>query len=140
MTTAAAKRDEQREALERLREWIKPGDTIFTDLRHVSASGMQRTIQLISLKTPDSPSYYGWNAAKGCGWSYDEKREGIKIRGCGMDMGYALVYDLAFYLWPNGWQCIGPDCMSNTHSNREQSPRDGSMLHTDGYALRHRWL
>jgi hypothetical protein len=35
----------QVEALAKLRDWIKPGDTVYTMLDHVSPSGMSRAIR-----------------------------------------------------------------------------------------------
>ena len=42
-----AKKAEQAEAIARLREWIKPGDTVYTILDHVSSSGMSRAIRVV---------------------------------------------------------------------------------------------
>lgn len=52
------------------------------------------------------------------GGKVDTKHGGIRIRGCGMNMGDALVYDLGATLWPHGTPEI----------------RDG------GYALKQIWL
>jgi hypothetical protein len=43
--------------------------------------------------------------------------DGIKVGGCGMDMGFHLVYNLSYALWPAGFECIGPDCPANDHVN-----------------------
>ena len=45
-----AQQAERDEAREKLRKWLKPGDTVYTVLRHVSRSGMMRTIQVIHLE------------------------------------------------------------------------------------------
>jgi hypothetical protein len=129
---------ERDEAIVRLRETLKLGDTVWTDLKHVSRSGMQRVIQLLAIEN-NQPRYLGWNAAKAMGYRYDEKREGIVIGGCGMDMGFSLVYDLAHTLWPKGYECTGQKCCSNDHSNGDRNYEP--HLHKDsGYALNHRWL
>jgi len=70
---------------------------------------------------------------------YDRRHEGAKASGCGMDMGFALVYDLSRILFKEGFECIGEHCPSNDHSNgdRDRTPHK----HSDpGYALNHRWL
>lgn len=41
------KQTEKADAIARLREWIKPGDTVYTILDHVSASGMSRAIRVV---------------------------------------------------------------------------------------------
>lgn len=124
---------ERQEAAGRLREWVKPGDTVYCILRHVSASGMNRTIQLVKIDGGE-PAFLGWNAAKALGYRYDEKREGVKIGGCGMDMGFALVSELGRVLFPDGGQV--------EHSTRSgQLQRGGETQEPRGeYLLRHRWL
>ena len=46
MTTTATRKAEQEEAIARLRNWIRPGDTLYTVLRHRAASGMSRSIDV----------------------------------------------------------------------------------------------
>lgn len=134
---------EKAEAIERLREYIKPGDTIHTQMKHCSKSGMLRVIQLIKLEAnPDgsvSTFYLGSLAARAMGDRYDREREGIRIGGCGMDMGAALVYNLSYTLWPKGYECYGDKCRSNDHSNGDQDRTP--HLHKDGgYCLSQKWL
>jgi hypothetical protein len=74
----------------------------------------------------------------------------IKVGGCGMDMGFSLVYGLSRTLYREGHACtIGEDhghhsgtdyCPSNDHVNdRNWSRYEG--LHSDGgYAVSQRWL
>ena len=47
--TRDAKKAVRQEAIDRLRRWIKPGDTIHTQLKSVSRSGMSRVIQVIKI-------------------------------------------------------------------------------------------
>lgn len=115
---------------------VKPGDTIYTILRHVSRSGMQRRISLVVAGLPgEHPSQIDHLMPHIAGYRVHPDG-GIVAPGAGMDMGYALVYDLARRLWPDGFGCIGEGCPSNDHSNG-----DRDYWHTDGgYALKHRWL
>jgi hypothetical protein len=56
--------------------------------------------------------------------------------GAGMDMGFALVYNLSRSLYPNGFDCIGESCPSNDHVNGYNRSH-----HADGgYALQQSWL
>ena len=140
--TRDAKNAVRQEAIDRLREWIKPGDTLHTQLRHVSRSGMSRVIQVVKISCGSSEPeifYLGYNVAHAIGMPYDREREGVKVGGCGMDMGFHLVYELSHALFPDGFECVGQGCPSNDHSNgdRNHEPhqhRDG------GYAVRSRWL
>ncbi len=113
------KQTEREEAIGRLREWLKPGDTVFCILRHRSASGMSRTIALVKMVDGD-PQFLAFNAAVALGWRFDRQREGVKVGGCGMDMGFHLVYELASVLFP-----------------RVAGDADGV---SGGYALKSVWL
>jgi hypothetical protein len=129
---------ERDDAIARLREWLKPGDTVYTILRHCSRSGMARVIELVTIKD-NEPIFLGYNASLALGITYDQKRDGVKVGGTGMDMGFHLVYTLSSTLWPDGFECIGCSCTSNDHFNgdRDYTPHH----HTDGgYALKQRWL
>lgn len=107
--------NERNRAIETLHEWLEPGDTVYTVLRHVSRSGMMRHISLF-IHYDNGVKDITYFAAR----AMDDKMAdngGIKISGCGMDMGFELVYRLGYTLWPNG--------TSRT---------------TGGYALHHQWL
>lgn len=133
-----AQKAEQEEARERLREWIKPGDTVWTVVRHVSKSGMTRDIACYLIED-NEPRWIASLVAKACGMRFNRDRDAVRIGGCGMDMGFALVYDLSHALFGGGFECIGEGCPSNDHSNgdRDYTPHP----HSDsGYALTQRWI
>src|SRR3990172_2873899 len=96
-----AERQAMQDATEKLREWIKPGDTVYTILRHVSRSGMQREIGIVLLKdgTDLHPNYL---VAKALGERVG-KFDSVIVGGCGMDMGFHLVYNLSRALFPAGF-------------------------------------
>jgi hypothetical protein len=136
------------EARATLLSMLKPGDTVKTILRHVSASGMSRTIDLIVIgKSWDNQPTIrsiGWLAGRLGVAAWDDKRQGLKISGCGMDMGFELVYRLGHQLWPDGFPCAGKKrCRANDHvnpgPNRDRYGR--GVKHKDaGYALKQEWL
>lgn len=98
------------DTLDMLREHFPKGSTIYTILRSVSRSGMSRVISVVAI-TPDGPRFLSYAAAAVLGWPVTDKGEsGIKVQGCGMDMGYHVAHTLS------------------------------SILHGDGYACNHRWL
>lgn len=126
------------EAIAKLRDWLKPGDTVFTLVRSVSASGMSRTMDLYVIREGE-PLRVTWSVCDACGFTYDRKREALKVSGCGMDMGFHVVYSLSRVLFADGFTCAGDKCPSNDHSNgdRDYTPHH----HSDpGYALRQRWM
>ena len=129
---------EQRDnADKRLRELLAPGDTIRTVLKHVSRSGMYRVIDLYTIRDnePIWLSSYAAPFLEG----FDERHEGCKASGAGMDMGFHLVYNLSYHLFRDGFTCTGENCPSNDHTNgdRDHTPHN----HKDGgYALTQRWM
>jgi hypothetical protein len=132
------------EAYHSLREVVKPGDTIYTILRHVSSSGMYRAIDLFAIPCEDGRPHQYWLshwAAKVMGDRFDERRNAIGVYGAGMDMGSHLVYNLAETLFWEPWECVGDRCPHNIHTNDWSSPRGAGVMHPGtGYALRHEWL
>ena len=103
------------ECRQSLLEILPPGDTVYTSLRHVSRSGMYHVIRLAVIRD-NSPRDISRLAADLLeGW--DNRWEGCKAGGCGMDMGFHLVYYLSHALFPDGFNCIGEDCPSNDHNN-----------------------
>jgi hypothetical protein len=157
--------DERQAAIAVLREWMKPGDTVFTVLRHVSRSGMQREIGVVLVR-PESHSHFPadstvtvrhpeYQIGKALGIRMG-KREGLIVGGCGMDMGFQLVYELSSVLFPDGFGVEGT--YPNGSQGRPTSPaqaagavkigakfygRNGDTSGWDldgGYALAQRWL
>ena len=120
-----AKETERQEAIEELRNILKPGDTVYTVLRHVSRSGMSRGIDLYCIKD-NEPRWITGYAGKAIGTPQSLKdwhnEAGLRVHGCGMDMGFHVVYSLSRALFPAGFET-------------------GHGLNPDGgYALKHRWL
>ena len=88
--------------------------TIYTILRRVSASGMNRDI---SLKVVKGGQIYDITYYAGALLDLRLTRSShnaLKVNGCGMDMGFHLVYELASILF----------------SGEERA----------GYKIRHEWL
>lgn len=126
---------------------LVPGDTIYTILRHCSASGMTRWISLVVARADGGAGDLvdiSWQAARVMGSSVNIGHDGIKIGGAGMDMGFALVYDLGRYLYRDGVPCAGERrCQSNDHVNSgpDRNTYGPGVVHRDGgYAFRQRWL
>jgi hypothetical protein len=120
-----AQQAEQQDALARIREIVKPGDTIYCVLAHVARSGMSREIKLYH-HGPDGHSWLSGLVAR-AGIAKLGKRGGNIMGGCGMDMGFALVYELGYALWPHG--------TAQPHGTRNGEPDTEG-----GYALKSRWL
>lgn len=130
---------ERQEAAESLREFLTPGETVYTILRHCSTSGMSRAIDLFVIHNGE-PCRITWGACKACGWRYDRKHEAAIAKGCGMDMGFHLVYSLGAAIYADGTPCTGKGCLSNAHSNGDQDYTPGKLHKDGGYTFNHRWL
>lgn len=158
---------EREQVTVKLRERVRPGMVVYTTLRHASKSGMYRVIDVFIIEDGQNERI-SFQVAKAAGFRYDRRHEGVGVNGCGMDAGFEIVYNLAYYLYPEGFGCIGEDrerrvfCPSCDHSNgdRDFTPHDDGTpstheevgtdipakrafrhWHKDGgYALLHRWL
>ena len=107
-----------------LLKMLKPGATVLTVLRNVSRSGMSRRIDLYTINKGEM-MYLSHAAAVVMG--DPRPTDGIKVGGCGMDMGYHLVYNLGATLWPKG-------------TPKPHGMRNGEPDSDGGYALKHSWL
>lgn len=107
-----------------LLELLAPGQTVYTVLRKSSASGMSRVISLYVIcegrdNQPAWPRLIDSLVAEAMSWRLD--KHGVRVSGCGMDMGFHLVYSLAQALWAEGVVLDG----------KKTSP---------GYLLKQSWL
>lgn len=113
-----AQKAEQQEARDRLREMLRPGDTIHAVLRHVSASGMRRHIDFYVIRDNDLVYLTGYMATA-LDYPRENKRGSMVVDGAGMDMGFHIVHSLASVLYTNA---------------------DGSYSHDGAYSLKHNWI
>lgn len=115
-----------------LKKLLKPGTIVYAVLRHVSASGMTRWIDFYTFKGNERIYLSGYMSIV-TDYSRDwRKHEGLKIEGCGMDMGFAVVYNLGRVLYPKGFKLA----KNQYGRNGDKSGRDTN----GGYALRSAWL
>ena len=155
MTTRRYTKDETLEAMTRLRAELTPGRTVYTKITHVSRSGMSRSIECYLAQGRDNLTDITWLVARATNARLDNNHGGIVMGGCGMDMGFALVYNLGRTLYPDGVPCTGsngydgatyesnytPRCKSNDHTNDATVPYSRDVIHRDGgYALNQVWM
>lgn len=147
--TKAEKTKRAEECKAALRKLLKPGATVYNVLCSVSRSGMTREIK--SYAIVDGRMQYLSGYMSGAMDERRGKREGLVVGGCGMDMGWHLVMNLAYDLYPEGFGCTGNSangrnrCPSNDHSNgdadRTRHTKSRPHWHkSGGYALRAEWL
>ncbi len=148
MRVSKSEREKQKtEAVDYLRSILPVGSTVYTVLTNCSRSGMSRTIKCLVTRdaagsvASDDIADISRRVACALNLRIAKHDGGIIVSGCGMDMGFHVVYELAATIFPDGALCIGDDtCPSNDHRNSGNfSLLDGK--HTDGgYGLRHKWL
>ena len=92
-------------------------DRVYTTLEHVSKSGMMRVIRLYIIGEDKSPLNITHLACNAIPTKFNTKHYGMEMGGCGMDMGFAAVYELSVSLY-----C--PD----------------KYEHDKAYKLKHQWL
>lgn len=92
------------EATQELRDRLREGDTIYSIVRSVAASGMSRVIDFYVIRD-DRPQYLtGWMANA---LDLPLKKNGIsgvRVTGAGMDMCFATVYELSRKLFNDGYK------------------------------------
>lgn len=95
------------ELIAELRGLIPEGGEVHTRVEHVSQSGMSRNIVPI-VATPDGSitnlSWHCWNLGIGSRPRGRYAGKSVTMGGCGMDMTFALVYDLAAKLYGDGYK------------------------------------
>ena len=138
-------KEEKAESLKTLRDLLKPGGTVYTILRRRSASGTSRQISLVIIDPRDGELLdISWDVSRAVDYGRNPDNHALRVSGCGMDMGFSVVYNLGRALWPDGFPCSGKStgdrrCRSNAHSNGEpyiKGPKHGDA----GYALNQKWL
>lgn len=101
LTKAEGERALKKQAKARLLDLLKQGDTVYCILRSVSKSGMSRRIDFYVIKE-NRPIWITRSMAILSGRNAQDSGKGMRVDGCGMDMGFASVYNLASTLWSYG--------------------------------------
>lgn len=127
VTQKEGKLAKQEQAKKHLLSMLKPGATVHTILNHCSTSGMSRSISAVIANKKGEVIKLDYWIAQAKGEHIDQKHGGLKMSGCGMDMGFALVYNMGRMLWPKG-------------TKKPHGTRNGAPDSDGGYALRQAWL
>ena len=114
----------KKEAIKELKTILRPNDEIHCILRHVSKSGMLRHIGFRSQRKNRDIT---WLISNALDMPVNKDGDGLKVSGCGMDMGFAVVYDMSSALWPKG-------------TRKAHGTRNGKPDNAGGYALKHVWI
>ena len=101
--------------------------TVFTQVIHTAKSGMTRWIKAYVMIDNEPRELTGYNLPSFAKehYKWDDSKDAWKIGGCGMDMGFALVYDMASHygkIEAGGYDVLGEKKLDM------------------GYSLNQRWL
>lgn len=92
------------EALETLRRHVPKGGTIWAVLRHVSRSGMLRSLDFYTFDACEDGSIVKirltWACACALGYTYNTNRETLDVGGCGFDAADDVRGHLSRALFP----------------------------------------
>ena len=81
---------------------LKKGTKVYCKLNHVSQSGMTRAISFYVL-VDGVLSKLDYSIGKLLCYKFNNKHGGLTVRGCGMDMGFDVVYNLSYKLFNDGY-------------------------------------
>lgn len=111
----------QESAIRELRRLFRAGSTAYTNVTHESRSGMSRSIEVYRVKGSEIRDV-SHLVAEALGYTFDTRNGGVKMQGCGMDMGFALVYNMS--------RTIHAKSRSKLLKNKSDT----------GYLVKQRWL
>lgn len=131
MKSKAEKKELQEQAMKFLKKVMKPGKTVYTIVRSVSSSGMSRKITCLIANKGELLNI-DWYVANALDYRRDKNNGAVIIGGCGMDMGFAIVYSLGRKLYPNGFKLAKGQYGRN--GDKSGFDKDG------GYSLNQIWI
>lgn len=85
---------------------LKKGETVYTILRSCSRSGMTRVIDLYVIRNNTPLRLVGILTDEQAKFLPPHTKQGAfgyKVKGCGMDMGFHIVYELSASIFGDGY-------------------------------------
>ena len=103
------KKMNQKEAIIKLKELLKPNDTIYCILTKLSNSGCYRHINFYKFYNGKSnlvtnKYWLSFLISIALKLPLKEKTNSVGIGGGGMDMGFHIVYELSYLLFKDGYK------------------------------------
>lgn len=103
-----SKKELQLEAVDYLRNILKPGNEVYTIMMSVNRMGTCRTFKVLAL----GPGMHGnaqeirditGSVSEAIGARLSKSTGGVMMQGVGMDMGFKIVYSLGRAMFPDGF-------------------------------------
>lgn len=105
---------------------------VYTSVKRVSSSGMSRHI-LVYVSRKNQIIDITWHVGNVAGYTHSDKTGGLIVGGCGMDMGFHLIYSLSRCLYPKGYK-LPKSQKYGRNGDTSGFDKDG------GYRLKQQWL
>tara|TARA_X000001388_G_scaffold60196_2_gene45541 strand:+ start:432 stop:740 length:309 start_codon:yes stop_codon:yes gene_type:complete len=86
-----------------LQDMFPKGSTAYTLATKVAPSGMSRHIMVAGSSEKGRVQNVSWYIAEFLDWKYKDDTRSVFVGGCGMDMGFHLVYTLSNILYDDGY-------------------------------------
>lgn len=83
-----------------LKQWLRPGMTVYAVICGRSRSRMSRTLEIYVVHNQEI-CRITWSVAKILDLIYDARVEALRVKGCGMDLGRDVVDRLGRALFAN---------------------------------------
>ena len=131
---------ENREGIiKELKDLFKKADyRAYTKLISVSRSGMSRVISVYVI-VDNQPICIDWHIEQ-LGLYKRKQYDGLKVGGCGMDMGFSVVYNLSSLLYPKGFRIRKKDTNRNAINGKKPTDKGYNWDKDGGYRLKQSWL
>jgi hypothetical protein len=125
-TNNESRKLEIKTAKREIRKYVRPHTVVYTVLRRVNLFGTARWMDVFVMhrNRPLRLTYY---VATLLDYQQSAKDCSMYVKGCGMDMGWHVVYSLGCALWPKG-------------TRKPHGERNGVPDSYGGYAFKHLWL
>jgi len=105
---------------------------VYTTIKRVSSSGMSRHIEVFVARKEQIINIT-WHVGNITGYKQNRDTNGLVVGGCGMDMGFHLIYSLSRALYPKGFKLLKSQKWGR-NGDTSGYDKDG------GYRLNQIWL
>ncbi|KKM62401.1 hypothetical protein LCGC14_1522170, partial [marine sediment metagenome] len=108
---------------------------VYTRIKHVSRSGMMRAISAYVI-IKNKPICLDWYIEKLTSFKRNKNHGGLTLSGCGMDMGFHLVYSFSSVLYPKGFR----SSRRNRFNGMKPTDKGYNWDNDGGYRLDQTWM
>jgi hypothetical protein len=120
------------ESFKYLKKLFSRDTRVYTKIDRVSSSGMSRHIS-VYVARHNQVLNITWYVGHVVGYKRNNDTGGLVVGGCGMDMGFHLIYTLSRYLYPKGFK-LPKSQKWGRNGDTSGFDKDG------GYRLKQEWI